>query len=225
MKKVGIAHLGLESKRNYYCMSEEKNTAESASRKDVVSACKERVRNYYQTEFECMRSFCFEGNIYDFPIKDYYFDLPLEKALLFEGNVTKKVKSQELFADKHNRYQSILVSGNPGYGKSTLCKKIAYDWSCDGNVKDYVKHFDLVVVISLSHLGTTNVKDAVFDKLFPESRKEAKEILEAEELNLLVILDGFDETTNKKSVLKFIRKDSFYISSNDDPRHQSTRSR
>ncbi|XP_067125038.1 uncharacterized protein [Centruroides vittatus] len=178
---------------------------------DILSTCKERLRNDYETEFARSRLFCCERKIYNFPLKDYYMDITVGKMFVNE-NEKEDTELHEVFFDKNNTHQTILLSGHPGLGKSALCKKIAYDWSRDEESTAYIKHFDLVVVINLRDLGTTNVKDAILDRLFRESRDEGERVLQEQKLNLLIILDEFDEKSNKESVLKFITEESFHIS-------------
>ncbi|XP_023231154.1 uncharacterized protein LOC111631186 [Centruroides sculpturatus] len=178
---------------------------------DILSTCKERLRNDYKADFERRRLICCKRKIYNFPLKDYYMDITVGKTFVDE-NEEEDTELHEVFFDKNNTHQTILLSGHPGLGKSALCKKIAYDWSRDEASTAYIKHFDLVVVINLRDLGTRNVKDSILDRLFRESRDEGERVLQEQKLNLLIILDEFDEESNKESVLKFITEESFHVS-------------
>lgn len=107
--------------------------------------------------------------------------------------------------------------GDPGYGKSTLCKKISYDWGEDDKTNDYLSHFDFVVVIVLRELKEKSVINAVLEKISnsdDDSYSTIKKQLRREKFNFLVILDGFDEAFDKNSVINFIKNDSVEISKN-----------
>ncbi|XP_067130197.1 patched domain-containing protein 3-like [Centruroides vittatus] len=96
----------------------------------------------------------------------------------------------------------------PGYGKSTLCKKIAYDWAS----ADYLQHFQLTVIVIIRELRDKSVKDALFDDMREYSSTDKDWKLRDRERNILVILDGFDEIVDKSKIIKFIREESFDIS-------------
>ncbi|XP_023243564.1 uncharacterized protein LOC111641607 isoform X1 [Centruroides sculpturatus] len=110
-----------------------------------VNYCK-KLKNKYKTYFAYMRSFLWEGKRNDFPLKDYFVELTIEKADLFGKKSGDKVNLCEIFSNQVDEHQTILVTGHPGYGKTTLCRKIAYDWAST----DYLQRFDLTACIILT---------------------------------------------------------------------------
>lgn len=92
----------------------------------------------------------------------------------------------------------VLVKGHPGMGKTTLVKKIAYDWaSHEGNHSD---QFSLVLAIPLRYVGpTTNflllTADYYSDRLHLSPSGTIRLLNWLNELGreLLICLDGLDE--------------------------------
>ncbi|XP_023210536.1 uncharacterized protein LOC111613412 isoform X2 [Centruroides sculpturatus] len=170
--------------------------------------CSQKLKNKYKTYFAYMRSFLWEGKRNDFILKDYFVDLTIQKADLFGKERGDKVNLKEIFSNQDDDHQTILVTGHPGYGKTTLCRKIAYDWAS----ADYLQHFDLTACIILRELGDRSVKQALFDNLHENSSFDKDWKLHFRQMNILVILDGFDEIVEKDRIIKFIREESFDIS-------------
>ncbi|XP_023232855.1 uncharacterized protein LOC111632602 [Centruroides sculpturatus] len=166
----------------------------------------QKLNRKYVTYFSYMRSVLWDGKRNDFPLKDYFVELTVEKTDLFGKECGEKISLNEIFAIEQDGHQTILVTGDPGYGKSTLCKKIAYDWVSS----NYLKHFQLTFIVILRKLGDKSVADALLDDIY-----ELFDInweLQDKKLNVLVILDGFDEIQDKSKIIKFIRDESFDIS-------------
>ncbi|XP_023232869.1 uncharacterized protein LOC111632617 [Centruroides sculpturatus] len=166
----------------------------------------QKLKEKYVTYFSYMKSFLWEGKRNDFPLKDYFVELTVEKADLFGNESGYKICLNEIFAVERDGHQTILVTGDPGYGKSTLCKKIAYDWASS----NYLKHFQLTFIVILRELGDKSVTDVLLDDIRELTDKNWKLI--DKKLNVLVILDGFDEILDKSKIIKFIREESFDIS-------------
>ncbi|XP_023232849.1 uncharacterized protein LOC111632600 isoform X2 [Centruroides sculpturatus] len=166
----------------------------------------QKLKEKYVTYFSYMKSFLWEGRRNDFPLKDYFVKLTVEKADLFGNESGYKIRLNEIFAVERDGHQTILVTGDPGYGKSTLCKKIAYDWASS----NYLKHFQLAFIVILRELGDKSVTDVLLGDIHELTDKNWKLI--DKKLNVLVILDGFDEIVDKSKIIKFIREESFDIS-------------
>ncbi|XP_023243575.1 uncharacterized protein LOC111641611 isoform X2 [Centruroides sculpturatus] len=156
-----------------------------------------------------MRSFLWEGKRNDFPLKDYFVELTVEKADLFGKESGDNISLKEIFSTEEDGHQTILVTGDPGYGKSTLCKKIVYDWAS----ANYLRHFHLTFIVILRQLNDRSVKDALLNEAHGHSSMNNDWKFRNKEMNILVILDGFDEIVEKRKILKFIREESFDISS------------
>ncbi|XP_023211131.1 uncharacterized protein LOC111613997 [Centruroides sculpturatus] len=175
---------------------------------EMFDMCSDKMKQKYETHFSYMRSFLWESKKDDFSLKDFFVELTVRKTNLFGNRIGEKISLNEIFAIAQDRHQTILVTGDPGYGKSTLCKKIAYDWASE----NYLQHFDLTLLLVLRELNDKTVKDALLDNVHELTDKNWK--LQDKKLNVLVILDGFDEMVDKSKIIKFIRDESFDISRN-----------
>ncbi|XP_067134609.1 NLR family CARD domain-containing protein 4-like isoform X2 [Centruroides vittatus] len=181
---------------------------EDEQRNETFSNSCQKLKNKYITYFSYMRSFLWDGKRNDFPLKDYFVELIVEKADLFGKKSGERIRLNEIFSIEEDGHQTILVTGDPGYGKSTLCKKIAYDWAST----NYLQRFDLTLIVLLRELGDKSVKDALLDNMHGHSLIDKDWILQNRQLNILVILDGFDEVVEKNKIRRFIREESFDIS-------------
>ncbi|XP_067118863.1 nucleotide-binding oligomerization domain-containing protein 2-like [Centruroides vittatus] len=193
-------HLG-ESKASF-------SKKEDEERDEIFKNCSRKMKDKYETYFSYMTAFLWEGKRNDFPVEDYFVELIVEKADLFGKTSGEKISLNKIFAVEKDGHQTILVTGDPGYGKSTLCKKIAYDWAS----VNYLQHFQLTFIVILRELGNKSVIGALLDEMYkhPPSDKDWK--LQDSQRNILVILDGFDEIVDKSKIIKFIRDESYYIS-------------
>lgn len=107
-----------------------------------------------------------------------------------------------------------IIEGGPGYGKSTLCLQLAYQW-CHGIKGSLLSDIEIFILIRLRQLKSiSSVYDAI--KLFclPKdseiSTDEIKAII-SESNSVMIILDGFDEypddEVNKSSdILKILKR-------------------
>ncbi|XP_023211135.1 uncharacterized protein LOC111613998 isoform X2 [Centruroides sculpturatus] len=181
---------------------------EDEERNEILKSFHQMLKNKYKTYFSYMRSFLWEGKRNDFPLKDYFEELTVNKADLFGKKRGEKISLNEIFSIQQDGHQTILFTGDPGYGKSTLCKKIVYDWA----ITNYLKHFDLTFIVILRELGNKSVKDALLDDIHEYSPTNKDWNLQDMQLNILVFLDGFDEIVDKSKIIRFIRQESFYIS-------------
>ncbi|XP_023242460.1 uncharacterized protein LOC111640657 [Centruroides sculpturatus] len=175
---------------------------------EMYDNCCQKLKNKYETYFAYMRSFLWEGKRNDFAIKDYFVELTVEKANLFGKKRGENISLNELFSIQEDGHQTILVTGDPGYGKTTLCKKIAYDWAST----NYLQYFHLTVIVVLRELDDKSVKDVVLYNIHNNSHIDRDCKFQLSKLNILVILDGFDELIEKHKVVRFVREESFDIS-------------
>ncbi|XP_023211130.1 uncharacterized protein LOC111613996 isoform X2 [Centruroides sculpturatus] len=174
----------------------------------MFNSCCQMLKNKYMTYFSYMRSFLWEGKRHDFPLKDYFIELRVEKADLFGKKSGEKISLNEIFSIEQDGHQTILVTGDPGYGKTTLCKKIVYDWA----TTNYLKHFDLTFIVILRELGDRSVNDALLNNMHEYSSINKDWKFQDRQRNILVILDGLDEIVDKSKIITFIRQESLYIS-------------
>ena len=134
-------------------------------------------------------------------LRDYYVDMnklytelipeKLENEVLWVQKVTLK-DYKEMF-DSNGR-NKILIKGDPGMGKTTLGKKVGWDWA-----RGMFKMFSLVFFVFLKFVQPDEcIEDGIL-KQNPEleglgvSRTKLRGILDRFSDRCLLILDGFDE--------------------------------
>ena len=110
----------------------------------------------------------------------------------------------------------ILIEGEPGIGKSTLCCKLAYDWcwAATENASEYsVQSFKLVLLLKAQYFtDEQSIFDAVMSQLFPDdlylNSSELQSALESIQESILWIIDGYDELRCQSASLQklLIRK-------------------
>ncbi|XP_023212181.1 NACHT, LRR and PYD domains-containing protein 10-like [Centruroides sculpturatus] len=145
------------------------------------------------------------------PLIDYYVDLVLEKTDHSGNPIKDMITIDKVLMKITDEHTNILVYGDPGYGKSTLCKKIAYDWAVDNHE---LQHFDSVVVVTLRDLQGKSIVHAILEAVCGNHEVGMKGKIWNADVNFLIILDGYDEFPDRNSVIQFIKEDSFEISRN-----------
>ena len=146
---------------------------------------------------------------YNVEMEELYTELSLEqienKAL---GRESKRIRSYKmLFDDKGDHRgvknipaKKILGKGDPGMGKTTVSKKIAYDWAC-GTFTRFVIVFSLFV--NLIRPGQP-IEGAIIDQNdwldgYGIGKAKIKYILEHYGKACLLIIDGLDEHTPEQN--------------------------
>ncbi|KAJ8131322.1 hypothetical protein O1611_g2309 [Lasiodiplodia mahajangana] len=146
----------------------------------------------------------------------------LERRIVLIHNLFDEITVEdETRVKKKIRPKRILIHGKPGVGKSTLSRRIMYEYSWHPNPQ--VK-FDLVVLIPVRKLGQfADLADLLFDEYFRGTAKgrELSNHLQKLLLNdigdstILLILDGLDEalqwSPEKRSLLEKLMSRSMLI--------------
>lgn len=120
-------------------------------------------------------------------ISDKYVDVRLHQIIRKGKEQKQDVTLDNLFCliegtDNHNR-ETYWIYAKPGYGKSTLLKKIAYDWS---KGKEYVNTtFDVVIWIPLREI-TGSIEEEI-EKAALCTKHHLMQ------MRVLLLLDGYDE--------------------------------
>ena len=100
----------------------------------------------------------------------------------------------DMFKGKHTR---MLVYGRPGIGKTTFCKKAAYDWS--KALTEILMNFSILLLIKLRDVyDVRNIRDVLLaSKLLasdgPISVDSLYDCMINNQDKVLLILDGYDE--------------------------------
>ena len=123
--------------------------------------------------------------------------LKIKKPIVFQDLLTPSEGS-----NKPVRF--ILVEGPPGIGKSTFAWEVCRRWEDIPSLKAY----DAVVLLKLHEWWVLNATSLAKLFRYPEfSKTISKELNQSQGLNLLLILDGFDEVSHSfhdNSVIKHI---------------------
>ncbi|XP_070555995.1 NLR family CARD domain-containing protein 4-like [Ptychodera flava] len=141
----------------------------------------------------------------------WYDDLKLKLTEVYTRLEVKQVKrgntmaGQDLknlhdmfIADKEGQHAlRIRIEGPPAMGKSTICRKIAYDWAC-GELKQY----KLLFFLEMRHATGLAVIDEIFTQLLPKdfsiTKEELANIISQQEKSTLFLFDGLDELIKGK---------------------------
>ena len=127
---------------------------------------------------------------------------------LSETDITMGKMSKESNATPSDVGEKILAKGDPGMGKTTWCKKVAYDW-----VKGLFQTFSIVffVFLKLVKLGAAIeniiIEQNPYMKGLKITKRKLESVLETFGNRCLLILDGLDEHAlgMNKDVLGIIR--------------------
>ncbi|XP_071511145.1 uncharacterized protein [Diadema antillarum] len=114
-----------------------------------------------------------------------------------------------------NLSKRLLIQGEGGVGKTTLCSKIAWDW-CHGRI---LQDLDMVLLIPLRDIkNATSIGGIVKTYLCHSNTATKKKIDDYISTNLsriLIIFDGFDEfdeklsETSSSEVIRILRREQY----------------
>ena len=152
----------------------------------------------------------FEGRL--IKMDELYTELTIEKVemkLLREER--KKLRGyQEVFHcnQSNQNYKKVLMKADPGMGKTTLGKKVTWDWA-EGVFKD----FSIIFFVSLKLVNPNDLIENAIILQNPEleglgvSQEKLKALLNRYSSRILIILDGLDEhgLGQNGDVLKMIK--------------------
>ena len=150
-------------------------------------------------------------------MKDVYTDLTLEKIENQptgpEGKIVEDYK--ELFGDKNEKNgdmsekkpgKKVLLKADPGMGKTTFGKHLAYDWA-----KGLFTAFTIVFLVSLKLVKPGDAIENIIIQQTPAlsglgvKQEQIRKILDKFGNRCLIIFDGYDEFKAKnEDVLKII---------------------
>ena len=129
-------------------------------------------------------------------MQELYCELRLEEvACKPDGMKRTKVENYQVLFDSHTRVpKKILAKGDPGMGKTTWGKKIAWDWA-----KKKFSKFSIVVFLYLKFVRPDDTLENAMIEQIPEleglhiSRSKLESFIEHFGERCLLILDGLDE--------------------------------
>ena len=159
-----------------------------------VEKCQEQLKSYYNT-FSKVKIIPWDDSS-SIQIDEIYTPLSWVRDHRKPSGVTQEKLEDytDMFKGKPTR---ILVYGRPGIGKSTFCKKAAYDWS--KALKEVLMNFYVLILIKLRDVcDVGNIRDVLRkSKLLASDGAISVDSLYDYIINnqdkVLLILDGYDE--------------------------------
>ena len=159
-----------------------------------VEKCQEKLKSYYDT-FSKVKNVPWDESS-TIQIDEIYTPLSWVRDHRKASRVTQEELEDytDMFKGKSTR---MLVYGRPGIGKSTFCKKAAYDWS--KALKEILKNFFVLILIKLRDVSDVgNIRDVLrASKLLasdgPISVDSLYDYIINNQDKVLLILDGYDE--------------------------------
>ena len=147
-------------------------------------------------------------------MQELYCELTLEKITYRAyGKAMTVVKNYRVLFNEHSQVPNkILAKGDPGMGKTTLAKKIAWDWA-----KGHFRKISMVLFLYLKLVHPNDSLENVMFEQIPElsglgvTQRELESFLEHFGRQCLLICDGLDEHAmgSNKDVLKVIRHEKY----------------
>ena len=159
-----------------------------------VEKCQEKLKSYYDT-FSKVKIVPWDESS-SIEINEIYTPLNWMRDHRKPSGVTQEELEDytDMFKGKPTR---MLVYGRPGIGKSTFCKKAAYDWS--KALKEILMNFSILLLIKLRDVcDVGNICDVLLaSKLLasdgPISVDSLYDYIVNNQDKVLLILDGYDE--------------------------------
>ena len=159
-----------------------------------VEKCQEKLKSYYDT-FSKVKIVPWDESS-SIEINEIYTPLNWVRDHRKPSGVTQEELEDytDMFKGKHTR---MLVYGRPGIGKSTFCKKAAYDWS--KALREILMNFCILLLIKLRDVcDVGNIRDVLrASKLLasdgPISVDSLYDYIINNQDKVLLILDGYDE--------------------------------
>ncbi len=113
------------------------------------------------------------------------------------GNDTNEQIDLENIFEGLEKPFKILIDGDPGSGKSTLCRKIVHNWSKEKMAQD----FNLTILVPLRDPEIVN-SDRIDDLFYHDDSalqmKVVEHVRKNQGANVLLIFDGYDELSHKQ---------------------------
>ena len=108
----------------------------------------------------------------------------------------KQIDLKNIFNSLEKPFK-ILVDGDPGSGKSTLCRKIVHNWSKEKMAQD----FNLTILVPLRDpeiVNSNRIDDLFYHDDSDLQMKVVEHVRKNQGANVLLIFDGYDELSHKQ---------------------------
>ena len=171
-----------------------------------VKDLREALKTYYENKVCKKQLLPWERPV---ELHDIYVQLTIDMEISKPGTVFKKrlESYDEIFQDKGptGKTRRFILEGRPGLGKSTLCAKIAYDWTQGlDNPTSPLNHIKLLFILALGkvHLKSSIEQEIIQQLLyaseskFRDDPKRLKETIESLGKSVVIVLDALDESAH-----------------------------
>ena len=170
---------------------------------EQLKQCRSEIEQWYLTGI-CMIQTDPRSPLYVVPLKDIFTRVVIKQERRHTGR-KKSIDYTELFNTEIDGIspKRLLLQGEGGTGKSTLCAKIALDWIEKTNFQE----FEMVLVISLPEAKGKTVGDIVKTYLSDSNEVQPRQLddyIVSNPDKVLLILDAFDEMNADLTDLYFI---------------------
>ncbi|XP_063970666.1 uncharacterized protein LOC135157763 [Lytechinus pictus] len=172
----------------------------SGSEDSFITMFKEELTQYYLDDYCCVKTDPWDER--EFKLNQYFINMALCQENTSTGKVTKiplKGGHNDLFDLKVNERlrNRILVFGEGGMGKTTLCKKLAYDWATKKE-QSPLRNIPIVCALEFQKLQESdNVADAIHNQLLCKDSditpNKIRQFIKANPKKIAIVLDGYDE--------------------------------
>ena len=157
------------------------------------------IRQLYKTREGWLAPFpwCEE---FHFHLKDIFTRLKMVKRKKTRGTSTSDIVKMSAIFQPHEecpKPRTVLIEGNPGMGKTTYCKKLAYDWAMEEREEDCFPKFQVLLLLKC-HDIKSDLWEAIEDQLLPreiqeDEREKFFDFIRRNQSKVLLVLDGLDE--------------------------------
>ncbi|ELU16471.1 hypothetical protein CAPTEDRAFT_214242 [Capitella teleta] len=158
------------------------------------------LQSYYKRKLASIHPMPWQQDIY-LNLTDVFVERQLKLKTNYKGD-ERIVTMDDLFTPQQTKEipRRLLIEGNPGIGKSTICQTLAHEWgkqSCGRHCGTLCVHsFDVLLFFNAGDfIDEESVAHAVQKHILPSdcriTTSELQGVIEAK--NVLIIVDAFDE--------------------------------
>ncbi|XP_072176989.1 uncharacterized protein [Diadema setosum] len=165
----------------------------SSLSEEQVQQFKEELKEYYRVS-RCKVTVDPLDFIERVNLDDIYTDL----SLIDQSDMHKTPLSYEDILNNNGRLSKrLLIQGEGGVGKTTLCAKIAWDW-CQGRV---LQHVEMLLFIPLQDVTDDKSIGTIVNRYLSDSNaathKQIDDYISKNPSKVLLVFDGLDEFRGK----------------------------
>ena len=143
---------------------------------------------------------------FKFYVGNIFTRLKVVRTKKTRGEVTDEFINMSSLLEPHEECsapRTVLIEGKPGMGKTTYCKKYAYDWATvEQKPQDCLPRFKAVLLLKCRDIKS-NLWEAIDDQLLPRDidegvKEQFFKFIRDNQSSILLLLDGLDELPPSK---------------------------